>query len=89
MKRTIELLEEQVLQLGRIASLEHRAVDEIVRAAVEGYLARRTRDWSMRRRRFDELVARVREHLPTDAKPEEIEADTMRAREEVRADIRG
>lgn len=88
MERTIELPGDQLSQLERLAAREHRSVDELVQFAVGDYLARRTRDWSEWGRRFDELVARVRAHVPADVTSEEIEADITLARDEVRAEMR-
>jgi hypothetical protein len=38
-------------------------------------------------RRFDELSARVREHMPAVVPPEEVEADITAARAEVRLEM--
>ena len=88
MQRDIELTEEQLGQLEQLAAKERRSVDDLVRFAVNDYIARNTRNWSDWNRRFDELVARVQARMPTDVTPEEIEADITAAREEVRAEMR-
>jgi hypothetical protein len=82
----IHLEGEQVRALERLAAEEQRSVDELVRRAVDGYLAQRRRDGDDWGERFDALVARVRAHMPPDVTPEEIEADIGAAREEVRAE---
>ena len=87
-RRTIELDDEQVLALERLAAQERRSVDELVRQAVSGYLAQHPRDWTDWNRRFDDLVARFRAGVPPDVTPEEIEADITAAREEYRAGVR-
>ena len=61
--------------------------DEVVRVAVGKYLARHARDWTEWDRRFDDLSARVREHMPADVTPEEVEADITAAREVVRIEM--
>ena len=86
MRRTIELEDEQVRALESAAAEERRSVDELIRQAVDGYLARRRRDWSDWGRRFDNLVERVQAHVPPDVTPEEIEADITAARAEYRAE---
>ena len=87
MQRTIELDEEQVRELERLAAKDRQTVDELVREAVNGYLAQRGRDWTDWNRRFNALVARFREGVPPGITPEEIEADITAARAEVRAEM--
>ena len=86
MQRTIELPEEQVQELERLAAQERRSLDEFVQLALGDYLARRKRDRSEWVRRFDDVVARIREGVPPDLTPEEIEADVTAAWEEYRAE---
>jgi predicted transcriptional regulator len=83
--RTIELDEEQGRELERLAARQRRSVEELVRQAVDGYLAEQRRDWSDWGDRFDALVARIQARIPPDVTPEEIEADITAARAEVRA----
>lgn len=85
MQRTIELDDAQIRVLERLAAEECRSVDELIRRAVEDYLAHRGHDWSDWGDRFDALVAQVQTHLPPGLTPEEIEADLTAARAEVRA----
>ena len=75
MQRPIELPDDQVQELERLATDERRTVDELVQQAVGDYLARRRRDWSDWGRRWDALVADIQSRMPPDVTPEEIEAD--------------
>ena len=85
MQRTIELDDEQIRALERLAAAERRSVDELIRQAVEGYLARRGHDWSDWTDRFDALVARIQQDMPPGVTSEDIDADITAARAEVRA----
>ena len=85
MQRTIQLTDEQVRELERLAARERRSLDELVERAVGDYLLRRRRDWSDWDRRFDELAARVRARVPPETTAEEIEAEITASREEYRA----
>jgi lipase chaperone LimK len=82
MQRAIELDEEQVRKLEQLAARQRRSVDELVRQAVDGYLAQQQRDWSEWNEQFNDFVARVRSRIPPDISPEEIEADITAARAE-------
>jgi Arc/MetJ-type ribon-helix-helix transcriptional regulator len=84
MQRSIELSESQLHELERLASKERRSVDELVQIAVGDYLARRG-DQSTWSALLDDIVARIREDLPADATPDEIEADVTAAWQEHRA----
>ncbi|MBI4491170.1 MAG: CopG family transcriptional regulator [Chloroflexi bacterium] len=85
MHRTnIFLDSEQVRALKHLAAEERRSVAELVRRAVDEYLARRFRDGTDWGERFDQLVARIQQRIPVEVTPEEIEADITAAREEVR-----
>ena len=75
MQRTIQLDDEQFQAIERQAAAECRSVDELIRQAVEGYLARRGHDWSDWGDRFDALVARIQGQMPPGVTSEEIEAD--------------
>ena len=88
MTREIRLSAEQWHQLEELAARERRSVDEVVQLAVDAYTARRARDWSEWGCRFDDLAARVREHMPAGVTPEDIEADITDARSEVRLETR-
>ena len=85
MQHAVELDDEQVRALERLAVADRRSIDELIQQAIEGYLAQRRQDWSDWGDRFDALVARVQAHLPPDATPAEVEADITAARAEVRA----
>jgi predicted transcriptional regulator len=86
MQRTIELPDEQARELERLAAQEHRSFEELVQLALDDYLARRKRDRSDWLRRFDQAVARIREGVPRDLTPEEIEAEISANWEEYRAE---
>jgi Arc/MetJ-type ribon-helix-helix transcriptional regulator len=83
MRRTnIYLDDEQVRALRHLAAEERASVAELVRQAVDGYLARRFRetpDWAQC---FDEIVARYRDGVPPDLPPEEIEEEITASRRE-------
>lgn len=85
MQRTnIYLDEEQARALKHLAAEEGLSVAELVRRAVDAYLAEsfpNSRFWD---ERFDALIARIRARVPSDISPEEIEADITEARREVR-----
>jgi hypothetical protein len=85
MQRTIELDDEQIRTLERLAATDCRSLDEFVQQAVDSYLVRRLRDWSDWGDRFEALVGRVRGHVPRDLTTEQIESDITAARAEVRA----
>jgi predicted transcriptional regulator len=86
MQRSIELSDDQLRALERLAAKERRSVDELVQLAVGDYLARRRRDWSEWGRRWDAVVADIQSGMPPDVTPEEIEADITAAFEEVRTE---
>lgn len=86
MQRTIDLPEEQVHELERLAAQEHRSLNEFVQLALGDYLARRTAERSEWARRLREAVERIQERVPPDVTPEEIEADITAARAEYRAE---
>jgi Arc/MetJ-type ribon-helix-helix transcriptional regulator len=85
MQRTnIYLSEDQLRALKHLAAEERQSVADLVRQAVDAYLAKRFAEDAAWRERFDELIERVRSRLPATLPPEEIEADITAAREEVR-----
>lgn len=85
MHRTnIYLDDEQLRALKHLAAEEHASVADLVRKAIDAYLAPRFssgKDWG---RRFDDLVERIQRRVPPGVTPEEIEADVTAARAEVR-----
>src|SRR5260370_13767415 len=87
MHRTnVSFEDEQIRALKDLAAEERASVAELVRRAVDGYLAQRTRaarDWG---ERFDEVLARFRQDVPPDLTSEEIEAEITAARHEYRAE---
>ncbi len=85
MQHTVQLPDEQVRELERLAAEQRLSVDELVQRAVGDYLARR-REWPDWGRRWDALVADIQSRMPPDVTPEEIEADITAASEEVRAE---
>jgi ribbon-helix-helix CopG family protein len=79
---TVELEDEQLRELERLAAHQSAPVDELVRRAVDQYLAAQSKSWGAR---FDALVVSVQARLPDDLTPDDIEADITTARSEVRA----
>jgi hypothetical protein len=85
MQRTnIHLDEEQLRVLEQLAAENRQSVAEIVREAVDEYLAKRVGDGRVWRDRLDALLDRVQSRIPGDTAPDEIEADITAARDEVR-----
>ena len=83
-RTNIYLDEEETQALRHLAAEERCSVAELVRRAVDQYLARRFReekDWG---ERFDELVARIQRRIPAEVTPAGVEADITTARAEVR-----
>ena len=94
---TISLPDDQWAQLRLYATMKGRPLDEVIREAVEAYLAslpdlptpRITEpsndipdeEWQAR---FDAVVERIRAAGPSDLTPEEIEREITLAREEAR-----
>ena len=98
MKRTNIYLDEEQDRLLRHLSIEEgRSFTDLVREALNEYLARRgmqalsrvigprrsipQKEW---RSHLDAAVQRIRASVPADMSPEEIEAEITAAREEVR-----
>jgi hypothetical protein len=79
---TIELEEEQLQELERLAARESRSLNELVRRAVDRYLTSQADDWGAR---FDALVGRVQARMPADLTADQIEADITDAAAEARA----
>ena len=89
MQRTnIYLSEDQLIALKHVAAADRQSMANIVRQAVDEYLAKRLLDDAEWQRRFDQLVERVRSRVPADLTSGEIEADITAAREEVRREHR-
>ena len=86
MQRQIELRDDQLEELERMAGEERRSVDQLVQLAVSDYLARHHRDWSDWSRRWGSLAVEVRSSAQPGVTPEEIEADITAASEEVRTE---
>jgi len=83
-RTNIYLDEEQTRALKHLAAEEGSSVAELVRRAVDVYLAQRFGDRRSWDERFDALVARIQSRVPKDLGPDEIEADITAARREVR-----
>lgn len=85
MHRTnIYLDDEQLCLLKHVAAEEGKSMADVVRLAVDLYLARRLVDDEQWRERFARLITRVQQRIPPEISPEEIEADITVARGEVR-----
>jgi hypothetical protein len=85
MRRTnIYLDEDRLRTLKHLAAEEGRSVADIVRGAIDSYLAERVLDDETWRRRMEALVERVQGRIPPHIPPDEIDADITAAREEVR-----
>lgn len=85
MQRTnIYLEEEQLRALKLLATEDRQSVAELVRTAVDDYLAKRTTDETLWRERLAMLLARIRSRVPGDVSPVVIETDIEAARDEVR-----
>ncbi len=80
----IYLEEEQLRPLKHLAAEERHSVVDLVREEVDDYPAKRMTDETLWRERLEMLLARVRNRVPADVSPEEIEADIDVARTEVR-----
>jgi predicted transcriptional regulator len=83
-RTNIYLDEEQVRALKHLAAEERQSMADLVREAVDDYLAKRMTDDVVWRDRLDEVLARVRARIPSTIPHEEIEADITAARQEVR-----
>ena len=86
MQRTVQLPDDQVRELERLAGQEQRSLDELVQLALGDYIARRTANRADWVRRFREVVEHIQARIPPDIPPEEIEADITAAFEEARAE---
>jgi hypothetical protein len=98
MKRTNIYLDEDQLRLLRHLAVEQdRSFTAIVREALDDYLDRRGLSTAPRlqaprletpnaawRARLDDVLERLRAHIPSDLSPEEIESEIRAARQEVR-----
>ena len=98
MKRTnIYLDEEQARVLRHLAIEEGRSFTDVVREALNTYLAQRglvatsrvtgplrSMPYEEWKSSFMDAVERMRAHIPPDITPDEIEAEITAAREEVR-----
>ena len=83
MHRTnIYLDDEQLRALKHLAAEDQCSVAELVRRAVDSYIATRLADDDQWRERLDDFVARVRAQAALTA--EEVDADILAAREETR-----
>jgi plasmid stability protein len=94
---TIELPDDQLGRLRLRAAMTNRKLDDVIREAVEAYLAslpdlpapRVTEpeielpnaEWQAK---FDDLLSQIRSKVPADMTPEEIEREITLASEEVR-----
>lgn len=85
MQRTnIYLDDDQLRALKHLAAEERQSVADLVRRAVDVYLAKRLSGDAEWRQDLNRLMERVRRRIPEGVTPEETEADITAAREEVR-----
>lgn len=85
MHRTnIYLDDEQLRLLKHVAAADGSSMADVVRHAVDLYLARRFADEEQWHERFARLISRVQQRIPPEISPDEIEADITAARGEVR-----
>jgi hypothetical protein len=94
---SISLPDDQLARLRLLSLMQRRPLDEVIREAVDAYLAQLpdlptprvtepppgppSPEW---RARFDAALAAIRAQVPADLTPEEIEAEINAAWEEVR-----
>lgn len=83
-RTTISLDDEQRRALKLLAVEQGCSMAEVVRRAVDTYIAAQLSDQASWRERLDEFLTRIRERLPADLPADKIEADITAAREEVR-----
>ena len=94
---TISLPDDQFARLRLLALSSRRSLEEVVREAIDAYLASLPETATPRvieppsgppspewQARFDAVTERIRQAGPTDLTPEEIEREITLAREEVR-----
>lgn len=89
MQRTnIYLDDDQLRMLKHLAAEDRQSVANLVRQAVDAYLAQRVADDAAWREQFDRLLARIRGRIPSTISSQEIEADITAAREEIKQERR-
>ena len=85
MRRTnIYLEDDQLTALKHLAAEGNQSVADLVRDAINVYLARRIREDSEWQARLDRLLDRVQRRGPTDTATDEIELEIGLARAEVK-----
>jgi hypothetical protein len=82
-RTNIYLDEEQVRALKHLAAEDRTTMAELIRRAVDSYIAGRSAEQPWRER-LDSFLVRVRTSSGTPADPEAAEADVTAARAEVR-----
>ena len=83
-RTNIYLDEEQIRALKYLAVEEDKSLADLVREAVDRLLAERgaaRTDWPAR---LDALLQRMRQRLPQEVSPSEVESDITRASDEAR-----
>jgi hypothetical protein len=83
-RTNIYLEAEQMRALKHLAAEDNSSVAELVRQAVDRYIAERLSDDTAWREQLDAFLARVRAGLPSDVPGDVVEADISAARQEVR-----
>jgi Arc/MetJ-type ribon-helix-helix transcriptional regulator len=85
MRRTnIYLDDDQLAFLRNMAAQEQSTVAELVRQAVDSWLAEKLPQRDRWGEQLDSVVARLRSRLPTGVPEDEIEADITAAKDEVK-----
>lgn len=84
MQRTnIYLDEDQLRMLKHLAAEEHQSVADLVRRAVDAYLAQRIADNRAWREQLDHLLERIQSRIPATISSQELKADVTATHQEV------
>jgi len=82
----ISLDDDRVRALERVAAEEHASLDEVIRRAVDVYLAQRTQDARPWGERLRAVVQHLRAGVPAGMTPAQIEAEITANWDEYRAE---
>jgi predicted nucleotidyltransferase len=83
-RTNIYLREEQLRALKHLAAEERHSVADLVRAAVDDYLAKHLADGAVWREQLDALVERVQSRVPVEISPTKSSLDASAAHDEDR-----